>query len=123
MKVINKDSTYMFDVDSTLIFWIPAGQVPPADAICVDYYGENVYLLPHDEHIQLLKASVARGRNTVVWSGNGFQWCENVLKALKLDELDLTVMSKPAGYVDDLPCGEWMGNRIYLHSKNSKVEE
>jgi len=119
MLVIEKDVTFPFDVDHTLIFWVPRGKEPPEGALEADYYGERVFFVPHWAHIQLLKASIGRKRGTVVWSGNGYQWAKNVLAALGFkEEDDIIVMAKPAGYVDDLPCNEWMGQRIYLPSKD-----
>ena len=124
MKVIAKDVTFPFDVDATLVFWIPIGKEPPPEALAVEYYGETVYVVPHEEHVRLLKSSLARGRNIVVWSGNGFQWAENVLKALGFGDADnILVMSKPAGYVDDLPCTEWMGNRVYIKPHSNPWSE
>lgn len=124
MKVHRQDITYPFDVDRTLCFWIPIGQEPPENAVAVDYYGDKVYIVPHEEHIQLLKASIARGRNVIVWSGNGFEWAHNVLLALGFTDKDnINVMSKPAGYVDDLPCSEWMGNRVYIKPHSNPWSE
>lgn len=114
MTVIEKDSTYPFDVDATLIM---EAQADESGAIQIDYYGELVWRKPHIEHIRLVRASVARGRNVVVWSGNGQIWASTVLKALKLDHLDILVMSKPCGYCDDLDCNMWMGNRTYIEQK------
>lgn len=130
MIIIAKDVTFPFDVDKTLIFWKPKGQEPHEFDIKIDYYGEEVSVVPHLEHIQLLRATLARGRNAVVWSGNGYQWAKNVIEALvKAGHLTSTdgivIMSKPVGYVDDMDAATWMGNRVYIkpHSNPYSEEE
>lgn len=124
MHVVEKDVVYPFDVDNTLVFWVPAGKEPPAGSVKADYYGEMVNLIPHKEHVQLLKANLARGRGVVVWSGNGYQWAKNVLLALGFPEsADITIMAKPAGHVDDLPCTEWMGNRVWIKPSDGNHNE
>ena len=124
MQVLEYDITTPFDVDRTLVFWVPVGQEPPKNALEIDYYGEKVFVVPHEEHVQLLKATMARGRGVLVWSGNGYKWAHNVLKALGFTDKDpIYVMSKPAGYVDDLPCNEWMGNRIYIKPHSNPYSE
>lgn len=115
MKVIKKDSTYPIDVDDTLITDAKEGE---EGAIQMNYYGEIVWKKPYKPHIQLLKASLTRGRNVIVWSGNGFAWAAEVLEKLGLDRYPILVMSKPAGYVDDLNCEKWMGNRVYIKEKS-----
>lgn len=119
MKIIDKDVTVCFDIDKTLIFWKPEGQEEYEFDLKVDYYGQEISVAPHMEHIQLLKANLARGRNVIVWSGNGFQWVQNTLQAFVTNGLlsktdGIIVMSKPSMYVDDLECQEWMGNRVYI---------
>src|SRR5271165_4646409 len=98
MKIINKDNTFAFDIDQTTIMHCHPEE---NGAIKFDFYGQDLWAKPHQEHIKLLKASVERGRNTIVWSGNGYRWCVEVLTKLGLDKLDVTVLSKPIGYVDD----------------------
>jgi hypothetical protein len=102
MKVIRKDVVKPFDVDRTLVFWVPIGQEPPKNALEVDYYGDKVF----------------------VWSGNGFQWAENVIRALGFkDTDDILIMSKFSGYIDDLPISEWAGNRIYIKPHSNPYSE
>jgi len=123
MHVIESDIVTPFDVDRTLVFWVPVGQEPPPNAVEADYYGMRKFLVPHNENIELLRATMHR-RHTIVWSGNGFQWVKNVLMALGFKETDpIQVMSKPAGYVDDLPANEWMGQRIWLKPHNNPYAE
>lgn len=119
MNIVNKDVTVCFDIDKTLIFWKPENSDVHPSEIQVDYYGEAVFVVPHLEHIQLLKANIARNRNVIVWSGNGFEWVQNVLNAFVENNLisktdGIIVMTKPSMYVDDLECQEWMGNKVYI---------
>lgn len=128
MLVIEKDVTFPFDVDKTLVFWQPNGKEIHEFDIKVDYYGEEVSVVPHLEHIQLLKATLARGRNAIVWSGNGYQWAKNVIEALIKDGLlidsdGIIVMSKPVGYVDDMDSSTWMGNRVYIKPHSNPYSE
>jgi hypothetical protein len=126
--VINKDVTIPFDVDATLIYWKPEGAKRDSQDVELDYYGEKVYVHPHLEHIRLLRASLARGRNVIVWSGNGYLWAKTVidylLNAGHLPSSDgMIIMSKPVGYVDDLDCQHWMGNRIYIKPHSNPYSE
>lgn len=120
MKIINKDTTFVVDVDETLIMWCKGVHFPedaPDNSICLDYYGMMVWATPHMEHIMILQAAVARGRNVIVHSANGYKWAATVLKELRLDDLDILVMTKPIGYLDDSECQNWMGNRVYIPFK------
>lgn len=114
MRVIEKDVTAVFDVDETLVLWVPHGTVPSKKAIPIDYYGSPQYVVPHEPHVQLLLANLKRGRNIVIWSQNGYEWASNVAVALGLSDKDITIMAKPSMYVDDLLCQEWIGPRVYL---------
>ena len=120
MNVIRQDNTFGFDVDETLIMHCDPNLIPtkrPKDAIEFNFYGQKKWAVPHYGHIELLIASVARGRHTVVWTGNGFAWAEEVLTKLGLDHLSVTVMSKPIGVVDDMPVETWIGSRFYIPHK------
>lgn len=111
MKIIRKDNSFAFDVDETLIIHCNADET---GAIKFNFYGQDLWAKPHHEHIKLLKAAVARGRNTIVWSGNGYKWVVEVLNTLGLSDLDVIVMSKLIGYVDDDKIENFSGSRFYL---------
>lgn len=113
MQVIRKDISFPVDIDDTLIKRIFPDDPRWNDAMVLDYYGEERRAVPLKGNISILKASVARGRNVVVWSGNGFAWAEQVLNKLALDSLDVYVMSKPAGYLDNEECTLWMGAKVF----------
>lgn len=116
MKVIENDLIVYFDVDDTLVMWKDPIYKPQPGAIeIVDKTdGTRVFLTPHHKHIELLKKYKARGYEVKVWSGGGWAWAESVIRTLGLTEFVDEVSSKPIKYVDDLPCQEWMPNRIYL---------
>lgn len=113
MKVYNTNQLAMYDVDDTLVMHelhndksigIPDPYIP----------GMTNFLTPNEKHITLLKKHKARGFTVVVWSQQGFEWAEAVVKALKLEEYVDAVFTKPSVYVDDLDVNAWFGQRVYL---------
>jgi hypothetical protein len=124
MLVVKGDTSFAFDVDQTLIMRcdLHKKKKPHKLAIKFNFYGETIWAVPNLEHINLLKASVARGRTTIVWSGNGKEWCAEVLKTLGLDDLDVIVMTKLAGYCDDMPIETYSGNRVYIDYKYEDIK-
>lgn len=116
MKVIKNEQLVFIDVDDTLVKWEQPIHLPGAKRIEIEDATDNsiVFLEPHLKHIELLKKYKARGYTVTVWSGGGYMWAESVVKTLGLEEHVDFVMTKPSKYVDDLPCTEWMGARIYL---------
>lgn len=128
MNVIDKDVTVCFDIDKTLIFWKPQGEEESEFSYKVDYYGEDISITFHEEHAQLLRANLARGRNVVIWSGNGYKWVKNVIEKMVeigiiKDTTGITIMSKPSMYVDDMSCETWMGNRVYIDPHSNPYAE
>ncbi len=123
MREVTSDTTFCIDVDETLIMWVDDIKPTPKEAVEFNFYGQKIYAIPHEDHIRLMKASVARGRNTIVWSGNGKDWVKEVLTKLDLANLDVLVMTKPVGYLDDSPAQNWMGQKVYLTSKIMKKYE
>lgn len=132
MIVLENENCIFFDVDDTLVCW--GSQYVKEDDngnlntvnIASPFYTPSMYatvapvyqLVPHTKHIQYLKDSKQKNKNTiVVWSAGGWQWAEAVVKALGIEEYVDCVMSKPHAYVDDLNCKEFMGTRIYKEFK------
>lgn len=74
----------------------------------------DILVLPHNPNIRLLKEEKSRGAHIIVWSRGGFQWAENVIKALDLEKYVDTIVSKPLAYIDDLDVSEWLKYRVYL---------
>ncbi len=116
MNVVESEQVYMFDVDDTLILWDDKclqgseGKI----AIVDPYDSKIVFLRPHTRHVKLLTQMFGRGRHIIVWSAGGYKWAVAVIEALGLEDKVHLVMTKPAGYVDDLECSKWLTNRIYL---------
>ncbi len=128
MIVIEKDTTICFDIDGTLCFWKPENAEREEFDIELDYYGEKVYVHPHLEHIRLLRSSLSRGRNVLLWSGNGWRWTKTVVDYLVAaghlpNTEGIVIMSKPVAYVDDLEAEKWIGNRIYIQPHSNPYAE
>ncbi len=113
MKTI-KGPTFPVDVDKTLVKRIPKSDPRWAKAKTFNYYGKPVRAILMETNIELLIASVARGRNVIVWSGNGMPWAKEVLTKLGLAKLNVLVMDKHIGHLDDQPCTEWMGPILHF---------
>ncbi len=113
---------YFFDVDDTLVMWDDRCLQPGDQRIPIvdPNDGATVYVTPHVRHIKLLSQMFGRGRHVIVWSHSGFAWAEAVVRALNLEGMVHTVLTKPAGFVDDLTAGEVLTNRIYLTQGGSK---
>lgn len=113
LKSADPESVFAFDVDDTLVMW---SAKMPEKIVCITnpYSGEDAYLMPNKMHINLLKEMHGRGRYILVWSQRGVKWAQAVVTALGLTGYVHTYMTKPMGYVDDLPAEKWLGNRIYL---------
>jgi predicted phosphatase len=120
MRVINNERVICFDVDKTLVMpLVNADLARQTVEINDPYSGTTTLRLPHYPHIKMLKNYVARGAQVVVWSKNGNQWAAEVLKALKLDHLDVIVFTKPTAYVDDELSIKWMGEHVYIDPADS----
>ncbi len=115
-QLIENEQIYAFDVDDTLVMWSGDYMKPGEGRIEIrdPYDGALVYLVPHQRHIKLARQMKGRGRHVIVWSAGGALWADAVVKALELEDVVDQVMTKPAGYVDDLLVQEWMPKRIYL---------
>lgn len=120
MKIIESEQVIFCDVDDTLIIWDQENVRPDVGAILVkDPYDDTfLQVYPHKAHIKLVKDKKARGATIIVWSQSGFKWAEAVVKAIGLEPYVDMVMTKSSQYIDDLPCPEWMGPRIYLSPKS-----
>lgn len=99
------------DIDSTLI-----RRIGYSDLV-LNYYGMPYHVSPIDENIEFLKSLKARGHYIVVHSNNGWQWAEEVIKALKLEEYVDEVKTKPTKVVDDEPASAWIPFTINLDPK------
>lgn len=121
--VIESDKIIMFDVDDTLVEWIHDSRMnwPDIQARLVEFNtpfskisgrDHKYALLPIEDSIELLINESKRGMFIVVWSAGGYEWAKEVVRGLELEPYVDLIMSKPLGYIDDLACNEWMGQRI-----------
>lgn len=119
-NVVENEQIYMFDVDDTLIMWDDEIHRSAEDRIAIQdpYDGITVHVKPHERHVKLLTQMKGRGRFVIVWSQSGAKWAQAVVEALGLtNQVDL-ILTKPQGYVDDLPVSKWMKNHIYIKETN-----
>lgn len=113
MKVIENDNCVYFDCDDTLVMWDNKHKTE-SNTIDFNCYGMTYKLVPHKVHIQYLKDSKTKNKNTiVVWSAGGWEWAKEVVEKLGIEQYVDAVMAKPIRYVDDLHCSEFMGQLIY----------
>lgn len=124
MEVIYNEQIVCFDVDDTLVLYDPDYSDPNVDIVYFTnpYDGSLIGLTPHHQHLDLMKKYKGRGYYVVVWSAGGVKWAESVVKTLGIEQYVDLVTTKPSKYVDDLPCGEWMGNRVFI-GRNKRDEE
>lgn len=121
MKVIKNEHVVYVDVDDTLVLHNP----PSGEYDYVDVKDpiENrvIRLAIHQPMVRLLKEEFSRGSYIIVWSRGGYQWAENVVSALNLQDYVHQVQTKPLVYMDDKDISEWLTYRIYL-SPNEKYK-
>jgi hypothetical protein len=111
LGLVENTSIITFDVDDTLVMHEPPSQYSPT--IKIEYFGNDVYVTPNEWIINQLKYHANRGHFVIVWSQQGFEWVDAVIKSLNLEDYVNLKMSKPRCYYDDLPSQEWMGQRIW----------
>lgn len=113
MKTIKTENIVDIDIDDTLIMHNVS---EPGEKITLDFYGEDVTFNVHNEHVKLLKNYKARGFTIFVWSGNGYEHAEKVIKALNLEDYVDYVRTKPYRIIDDSEANNW-APRIYIPYK------
>jgi hydroxymethylpyrimidine pyrophosphatase-like HAD family hydrolase len=109
MIVVRNENVVYFDVDETLVYW-----TDDEFEIDANFYGKQQYIKPHFAHIDFLKSLKSRGYYIVVHSGNGYQWAEQVVKLLELEDSVDEVKTKPCKIIDDKPLSDWLGPVIYI---------
>jgi hypothetical protein len=101
------------DVDDTLVIWNTPYHERDVNFRC-PYKKEILTCTAHKPNIRILKEKFARGYLVIVWSQGGKAHADAVVKALGLQDFVNITCDKPEGYMDDLPCSEWMGTRLWL---------
>lgn len=114
MKTIRSEYIVPVDVDSTLVLpnesKYSGREVKVYDAVTKSY----ITMKAHEPNIRLLTEERYRGAVILVWSRGGYEWAENVVKALELEGFVDFVMSKPLTYIDDLDVQNWLSHRVWL---------
>lgn len=115
MKALENESIYGCDVDGTLISLRRFERNTPGTIEIINpYLNESRFVKVHKAHVELVQEMLGRGRVILVWSGSGVQWVKAVLNALNIVHDNILPMTKPQGYIDDLPCDRWLNNRIFI---------
>lgn len=112
----NELVTYV-DIDGTLCNKLPTQMDMSNVVYKADYYGTVHPIQPLWKNIDFVKTLKSRGWHIVINSHNGFQWAENVVRALGLEDYVDEVKTKSFKYIDDVPCEKWMGTRINLEEE------
>ena len=114
-KLLEESNITSCDVDNTLVMWSSDFKVNTKGRMHFKYGGEDVYLKPHNFHVTFLKHCYNRGDFVEVWSQNGFEWAEQVVLALGLENHVNVVRAKPTRHVDDkTSLSDIVGCRIYI---------
>lgn len=130
MLVIPNECLTGVDVDETLVNMVnpykeengtPVGESNGVlllnyDLSVEDPYGilGTIFLKRNNPNINMVKRGHARGYEYFIWSRAGVKWAELIARELDMEMYFEFCMSKPAAYVDDLPCEQWMGERSWL---------
>lgn len=107
-KIKNQD--IYCDVDNTLILFLKDRK---NQIYIKDEHNVINEVVPHKEHIELLK-KLSKNNRIIVWSFAGYDWASRVVKALDLRDYISLTLDKPHIYIDDLDATEWIGKRVYL---------
>lgn len=117
MKILPHNSVVMCDIDSTLIMHVNPYHNDPWKLVrVIDPLNPEQFIsvVRNEPMIRILREELHAGKLVVVWSRGRYEWAVAVLQALGIDHENIVVMSKPDAYLDDKPCIEWMGPRVYL---------
>lgn len=118
MKVFDYENWLPVDVDETLISKCPEYGERNGGVILLSYGEDAQFFTECTENIALIKHhKIVRGYGIVVWSANGKEWAEKVVRRLGLEKYVDLIMTKPHKYLDDKPVSDWMPCQIYLGNK------
>lgn len=110
MQVIKSTKIVYYDVDNTLVFSLREYPHQISNEI-IKINGRKFWV--HLPHVETVRDFKARGHTVVVWSAGGAEWAENVVTALKLNDVVDLVISKPDWIWDDKEPNEFMPARFY----------
>lgn len=112
--VYKNEKTAFFDVDSTLVKQTASGELR------LELYGvPNQYKALTKNAIQI-GTHLKRGWIVFIWSNNGPEWAEQVVRALGYNPDDLIILNKPMKIFDDEDASAWMPKRVHLHEDEIK---
>lgn len=117
MKVLKSERTIYVDVDDTLVMHSFNYHKHEFEMVAIDdpvHPGSYIQLRKNLNMIRLVREESQRGSTIIVWSRGGWQWANNVVEALELEEYVYMVMSKPLTYLDDSPVENWLKDRVYI---------
>lgn len=113
MQIVKSELLVAVDCDDTLCMWTDP-TIDGPDKITINFAGKEVYLVPHQYHIDLVKMYKKRGYHVTVWSANGWEHAEQVVIALGLTDSVDVVQSKLTKHVDDSEDASGiLGPRVY----------
>lgn len=114
IKLEDRNTIY-FDVDHTLVMYDLPDDIMESKGIITYCHNHKELVVPHDEHIKMLKDCHNAKQVVVVWSQRGSDWCETVVDLLGLREYVDLCVTKPQWYVDDCMVTDFMphSSRIY----------
>lgn len=116
--ILESNNITAFDIDETLLFWKHRNE-PGKDKVQFLYGDEKIFLKPHRKHIAFLKHCYNRGDFIIVWSKNGWQWAEQVVEKLELQDYVHVIMSKVTRAVDDKrDLSSIVGDVLYIEDED-----
>lgn len=93
-----------FDVDDTLISQDPSKQL----TIAVKCFSQIQMVAVNQEVVEIIKKEYSKGTMIIVWSQQGDEWADAVVRSIGLENHVHYTMTKISEAYDDLPIKEWM---------------
>jgi hydroxymethylpyrimidine pyrophosphatase-like HAD family hydrolase len=101
---IENEHVICIDIDDTLIYWQSQGDRPTVTIKSL--WREGTFEV-NQKMLENIEQHYQRKHFIILWSQSGYEWCQAVASALKIeDKIDLC-MTKPFVAYDDLPLDEW----------------
>ena len=120
MITIKGKNFVYFDVDDTLINW-NRRDTENSFIFTIPDSGGVWCMEANWDIVRKLKEHKRNGDTVVVWSQGGWDWAEEVVSVLNLQQYVDVIMSKPHRYYDDLHCSVFMED-IWMKVKNNSFE-
>ncbi len=105
------------DIDGTLLLWNDKIKKGHKVVIFIDpFTKEHKLVRVHEPNLKVLTSHLARGNYVQAWSRSGWEWVVAAMKALNIEHTNLIISPKMYAHLDDKPCKQWMGERVFLDS-------